>query len=84
MSDSLAMTFRLRGPPATLEATALFRVNAAAGMYAPAPVRAESEVVVVTRSDGGVDVFPSSPKLVILADERERRQALKAPPAFTF
>jgi len=84
MNDSLASTFRLRGPPATLEARALFRVHAAAIHAAPSPAPADPEVVVMTRADGSVVAYPPSPKLVILAAERARRAALTAAPAFTF
>ncbi|MES1156327.1 MAG: hypothetical protein ABUL73_00985 [Alphaproteobacteria bacterium] len=84
MSDSLASTFRLRGPPATLEARALFRVHTAALHAAPSPTLMNAEVVVMTRPDGRVVAYPPSPKLAILAVERERRAALKAPPTFTF
>ncbi|HVY86212.1 MAG TPA: hypothetical protein VG943_13845 [Caulobacterales bacterium] len=84
MSESLASTSRLRGPPATLEAMALFRVKAAAGLHgppAPASTPNDQQVVVVTREDGGIVVYPASPKLVILAAERNR---LRDTPAFTF
>ena len=84
MNDSLASTFRLRGPPATLEARALFRVHTAALHAAPSPASMNPEVVLMTHADGRVVAYPSSPKLVILAVERARRAALKAPPAFTF
>ncbi|MES1200683.1 MAG: hypothetical protein ABUS57_04455 [Pseudomonadota bacterium] len=74
MSDSLAPAFRLRGPPATLEARALFRVHTAAlhGPPAPAPVAPDQQVVVVTDENGGVTVYPASRKLAILAVERNR------------
>lgn len=83
MSDSLASTFRLRGPPATLEARALFRVHTAALHGPPAPAPVEPDMVVAPTADGGVVVFPSSPKLVILAAERARRLAPRGA-AFTF
>ena len=75
MSDSLALTPALRGPPATLEAMALFRVKAAAGLHGPpAPAHSDPQVVVVPAPDGGVVVYPATPKLVILAAERKRRR----------
>lgn len=77
MSDSLALTLTGRGPPATLEAMALFRVPTAGLHGPPAPASASASVVMLTADDGGVVVYPPSQKLVILSEARERLRPAK-------
>lgn len=80
MSDSLALTLPSRGPPATLEARALFRVKTAALHGQAAPQAGDPSMILVTKADGGVVVYPPSTKLAILAAERAKRQARAAEP----
>jgi len=80
MSDSLALTILGGGPPATLEARALFRVKTAALHEQAAPRPGDPNMVLVQGADGGVVVYPPSPKLAILAAERAKRQTRKATP----
>lgn len=70
MASSLAPSPPRGGVPATLEAVASFRVKTAALSRPAGPGRADPDMVLVTRPDGGVVVYPASEKLVILAGRR--------------
>lgn len=61
------------GQPATLEASAAFRVKTAALSRPAAPLKADPSVVLVTHPNGDVVVYPPSRKLVILAERRQRK-----------
>lgn len=65
--------------PATLEGAGTFCVKTAALSRPASPVRGDPRVVLVTKADGGVVVYPPSEKLAILAEERARRIKAKAP-----
>lgn len=74
MASSLAPTPSLNAWPATLEALTSFRVKTAALMRPAAPEPADPNVVLVTRADGGVVVYPPSEKLIILAARRPKQE----------
>lgn len=72
MASSLAPTRPPGGQPATLEGVSSFRVRTAALSRPAAPIPGDPNMVLVTRPDGGVVVYPPSEKLVILAGRRKR------------
>lgn len=58
--------------PATLEGVGAFCVKTAAISRPAAPQETDPDIVVVTRPDGGVVVYPPSEKLIILAAWKRR------------
>lgn len=82
MSWSLAANPPPKGQlPATLEGSGSFCVNTAALVRPATPMRGDPSVVMLTREDGGVVVYPPSAKLAILAIERAKRiPAAPTPP----
>ena len=78
-ASSLAPAPPPRGTPATLEGEASFRVHTAALSRPAAPARADLNVVLITKADGGVIVYPPSEKLAILAAERAKRVKAQTP-----
>jgi len=80
MASSLAPTPSLNACPATLESVTSFRVKTAALSRPAGPINAPSaDVVLITRADGSVVVYPPSEKLKILAT---KRAAMKDTPVF--
>ncbi|MGE0596658.1 MAG: hypothetical protein AB7P07_09830 [Hyphomonadaceae bacterium] len=72
MSEPLPLAPVGNGPPATLEARALFRVKTAVLSEPAAPPKPDPNLVWLPSADGGVVVYTSSAKLVILAEARQR------------
>jgi hypothetical protein len=71
MGDSLAPMPQRRDGPATLESRALFRMRCAELHEPASPMAPHPEIVLVSRADGSVVVYPPSEKLVILAAARK-------------
>ena len=70
MSDSLTLSPpRASGPPPTLEARALFRMNAAALHDAPAPPPKHPVVVLIAGEEGAIAIAPTA-EIIVLADVR--------------
>jgi len=71
MTDSLTLSPpRTSGPPATLEAQALFRMKSAAMVDDPPAPPAEPVVVLVAGANGGTIAVTPSAKLYVLAHFR--------------
>jgi hypothetical protein len=69
-SDPLTLTLPRGGPPPTLEARALFRLQIAA-VCEPAGLAPENPDIVMRQgADGGMVVYPPSDRLLILAAAR--------------
>jgi hypothetical protein len=76
MASSLAPIPPRGGHPATLEGLTSFRVHTAALSRPAAPMPGDPDLVLVTRPDGAVVVYPPSDKLVILAARRGAKRTI--------
>ncbi|MBL8548461.1 MAG: hypothetical protein JNJ73_00645 [Hyphomonadaceae bacterium] len=76
MSDSLTLSPpRQSGPPPTLEARALFRMNAAALHDAPAPQSGRPVVVLVAGERGDEVAIAQTAEIVVLAEVRAKARS---------